>query len=106
MLLLPQVVEQSLSLFPQSEDGTLLYAGPSPYNVVPNVTDFLSLETRGGRLRLSVNFGGGSGQTRAVVLDQRVDDGREHFVVVRWTNDTVQASAGKHTFPSNGILIF
>ncbi len=53
----------------QAESGTVLYVGPSPLNVVENVTDFLALELEGGKLKMLFNFGSG---TRSLVLDQRV----------------------------------
>lgn len=34
-----------------------------------------------------VNFGSG---TKLLSLNQRVDDSKDHFLAVRWTNDTVQ----------------
>ena len=71
----------------QQDVGTLIYTGPSPYNVVDNVTDFLALEIKKGKLRMHINFGSG---TKILELEQRVDDGKDHFLVMRWTNDTVQ----------------
>jgi hypothetical protein len=69
------------------DEGTLLYTGPSPNNVVDNVTDFLGIELRKGKLSMLVNFGSG---TKLLSLNQRVDDSKDHYLAVRWTNDTVQ----------------
>ncbi len=69
------------------EDGTLVYTGPHPDNVVSNLTDFLSIELQKGKLTMKVNFGSG---TKLLNLNQRVDDSKDHFLTVRWTNDTVQ----------------
>ncbi len=52
-----------------TDSGTLLYAGPSPYNVVRNVSDFIALEIVGGKLKMFINFGSG---TRILELEQRV----------------------------------
>ena len=41
------------------DEGTLVYLGPSPDNVVDNVTDFLSIELKKGKLTMLVNFGSG-----------------------------------------------
>ena len=67
--------------------GTLVYTGPTPDNVVENVTDFLSIELQKGKLTMKVNFGAG---TKLLNLNKRVDDSKDHFLTVRWTNDTVQ----------------
>ncbi len=70
-----------------NDEGTLLYAGPSPNNVPAGVSDFLGIELRKGRINMIINFG----QTpRKLTLDQRVDDSKDHYLAVRWTNDTVQ----------------
>lgn len=53
----------------QADAGTMLYAGPSPYNVIRNVTDFMALEIVGGKLKMFINFGSG---TRILELEQRV----------------------------------
>ena len=42
------------------DEGTLVYLGPSPDNVVENVTDFLSIELKKGKLTMLVNFGSGT----------------------------------------------
>ncbi len=60
----------SLHFNTQYEYGTLLYVGPSPYNVVSGVTDFMALEVYKGKLRLFVNFGDG---TRILELEQKVN---------------------------------
>ena len=76
-------------------DGTLVYLGPShPNNVVENVTDFLSIELKKGKLTMLVNFGSG---TKLLNLNQRVDDGKDHFLTVRWTNHTVQMELADKT---------
>ena len=69
------------------EDGTLLYTGPSPNNIIDNVSDFFSIELKKGKLAMKINFGS---VTKFLNLDQRVDDSRDHYLVVHWTNDTVQ----------------
>ena len=53
----------------QQDVGTLIYTGPSPYNVVKNVTDFMALEIQKGKLRMFINFGSG---TKILELEQRV----------------------------------
>ena len=69
------------------DEGLLVYTGPSPNNVVDNVTDFLSIELKKGKLTMLVNFGS---KPKLLNLNQRVDDSKDHFLTVRWTNDTVQ----------------
>jgi hypothetical protein len=59
----------SLIFNTQADEGTIFYVGPSPYNIVPNVSDFLGLEVFKGKLRTFVNFGSG---TKVLSLDQRV----------------------------------
>lgn len=68
-------------------EGTLLYTGPSPNNIVPNVTDFMAIELKKGKVNMYINFGSG---TKLLTLEQRVDDNKDHYLAVRWTNDTVQ----------------
>jgi len=69
------------------DEGLLVYAGPSPNNIVKNVTDFLSIELKKGKLTMLVNFGS---KPKLLNLNQRVDDSKDHYLTVRWTNDTVQ----------------
>ncbi|TRY62862.1 hypothetical protein TCAL_07709 [Tigriopus californicus] len=78
----------------QMDVGTLLYTGPSPNNIVENVEDFMAVEIRKGRPRMLVNFGSG---TKTLELEQRVDDGKDHFLVIRWTNDTIQMELDQKT---------
>ena len=68
---LPACGNSHLSLwFKTNQDyGTLLYVGPSPYNIVQNVTDFMALDIYKGKLRMFINFGSG---TEILTLDQRV----------------------------------
>ena len=70
-----------------SDSGTLLYTGPSPNNVNEGVKDFLSVELIKGKLTMKINFGD---DTRFLNLHQRVDDSKDHYLAIRWTNDTVQ----------------
>ena len=77
------------------DQGTLVYLGPShPNNVVKDVTDFLSIELKKGKLTMLVNFGSG---TKLLNLNQRVDDNQDHFLTVRWTNHTVQMELADKT---------
>ena len=69
------------------DEGTLIYTGPSPDNFNGNVTDFLSIELKGGKLNMKINFGSG---TKLLSLNRRVDDNKDHFLTVRWTDHNVQ----------------
>ena len=77
----------SLIFKTQSPSGTLLYNGPTPNTVITDVTDFMLLEIVDGKLKLYINFGSG---VRELELGQQVDDNKEHYLAMRWTNDTVQ----------------
>jgi hypothetical protein len=78
---LPACGNSHLSLYfnTQSAEGTVLYAGPSPNNFVPNVTDFLALEIEKGKARMFINFGSG---TRMLQLEQRVRSSSSFSVAV------------------------
>ena len=77
----------SMTFNTEYEEGLLVYVGPTPYNILPNVSDFLSIELKKGRLNMRINFGS---EVKLLNLGQRVDDHQDHFLTVRWTNDTVQ----------------
>ena len=59
----------SLIFKTQSPDGTLLYNGPTPNTIVPDVTDFMLLQIKEGKLKLYINFGSG---VRILELGQQV----------------------------------
>ena len=69
------------------EYGTLLYTGPYPNNINANVTDFLAVELVKGKLKMEINFGS---HTEFIDLTQRVDDSEDHYLAIRWTNETIQ----------------
>ena len=54
---------------------------------VQDVTDFMLLEIVDSKLKLYINFGSG---VRILELGQEVADNKAHYLVMRWTNDTVQ----------------
>jgi len=70
----------------KKSEGLLLYQGPSPNTVVENVTDFFALELQEGKLRYYLNLGS---QTFEDGLDKGVADDQEHYVIVRWSNESV-----------------
>jgi len=76
----------SFSFTTKQSSGLLLYQGPSPNTVVANVTDFLALEVKDGKLKYYLNFGS---TTQIGVLQKDVSDGEEHSVVMSWTNSSV-----------------
>ena len=45
------------------------------------------LEIVDSRLKMYYNFGSG---VQILELDKEVDDNREHYLAMRWTNDTIQ----------------
>ena len=81
-------------------EGLLVYTGPSPDNIVNNVTDFLSIELKKGKLTMLVNFGS---KPKLLNLNARVDHGKDNFLTVRWTNDTVQMELTNDKSCSNEI---
>ena len=61
------------------DEGLLVYAGPSPNNIVKNVTDFLSIELKKGKLTMLVNFGS---KPKLLNLNQRVDDSKGNEFII------------------------
>lgn len=59
----------SLIFNTQMKEGILFYAGPTPNNVPPGVSDYMAAEIQNGKVHLFVNFGS---DTRTVVLEHKV----------------------------------
>ena len=113
---LPACGSSQLSLVfkTQYETGTLLYTGPFPDTLQPNLTDFFLLEVVKGKLRLHINFGS---ETNVLELHQPVSflkrkrppprlivcvffqiaDNFDHDLTIRWSDDTVQMELDEKT---------
>merc|ERR1719342_1618590 len=76
----------SFFLTTKTDNGLLLYQGPSPNTIVENVTDFFALELRHGKLTFFLSFGSEIWQS---TLDKNLHDEQEHSINVRWSNDTI-----------------
>ncbi|XP_040581523.1 DE-cadherin [Lepeophtheirus salmonis] len=89
----------SLSFNTDRDSGTLLYVGPTPGSVVENITDYLALEIEAGRLKMYLNYGSG---TKTLSLGQRIDDGKTHELVMKWTNTSARMELDDNSCTSTG----
>ena len=70
------------------DGGTILYSGPFPRALQPNLTDFMLLELVNGKPRLHLNLGGGA--THTLQLDRNIADNKDHLLEISWKSGQVK----------------